>query len=198
MHNLSEKEKLIYKYIVDCVTTDGFSPSVRDICKALGIKSTSTVHLYIERLKDKGYLKKSDNISRSLRPNSSETVYRVPIVGKVTAGVPITAIENNDGYYSFFSDGINYDVENLFALRVSGKSMIEAGIMDGDIVVVEKTPVADNGQIVVAMVDDSATVKTFYKENGKYRLQPENKDMKPIIVDEVYILGKVIASVRYY
>ncbi len=198
MHNLSEKEKMIYKYIVDCVTTDGFSPSVRDICKALGIKSTSTVHLYIEKLKDKGYLKKSDNISRSLRPNSSETVYRVPIVGKVTAGVPITAIENNDGYYSFFSDGINYDVENLFALRVSGKSMIEAGIMDGDIVVVEKTPVADNGQIVVAMVDDSATVKTFYKENGKYRLQPENKDMKPIIVDEVYILGKVIASVRYY
>lgn len=198
MHNLSEKEKLIYKYIVDCVTTDGFSPSVRDICKALDIKSTSTVHLYIERLKDKGYLKKSDNISRSLRPNSAETVYRVPIVGKVTAGMPITAIENHEGYYSFYSDGVSYDSEMLFALKVSGKSMIEAGIMDGDIVIVEKTPVADNGQIVVAMVDDSATVKTFYKENGKYRLQPENKEMSPIIVNEVYILGKVIASVRYY
>lgn len=198
MHNLSDKEKLIYKYIVDCVTTDGFSPSVRDICKALGIKSTSTVHLYIERLKDKGYLKKSDNISRSLRPNSSETVYRVPIVGKVTAGLPITAIENNEGYYSFFSDGVSYDSDSLFALKVSGRSMIEAGIMDGDIVIVEKTPVAENGQIVVAMVDDSATVKTFYKENGKYRLQPENRTMEPIIVDEVYILGKVIASFRYY
>ena len=198
MHNLSEKEKRIYKYIVDCITTDGFSPSVRDICSALGIKSTSTVHLYIEKLKDKGYLKKSDYISRSLRPNSSETVYKVPIMGKVTAGQPITAIENHEGFYNFSADDTTYDPENLFALKVSGKSMIEAGIMDGDIVVVEKTPVAENGQIVVAMVDDSATVKTFYKENGKYRLQPENRDMEPIIVDEVYILGRVIASVRYY
>ena len=198
MHNLSEKEKRIYKYIVDCITTDWFSPSVRDICSALGIKSTSTVHLYIEKLKDKGYLKKSDNISRSLRPNSSETVYKVPIMGKVTAGQPITAIENHEGFYNFSADDTTYDPENLFALKVSGKSMIEAGIMDGDIVVVEKTPVAENGQIVVAMVDDSATVKTFYKENGKYRLQPENRDMEPIIVDEVYILGRVIASVRYY
>ncbi len=198
MHNLSEKEKLIYKFILDCITNDGYSPSVRDICKAVGIKSTSTVHLYIEKLKDKGYLKKSDNISRSLRPNSSETIYRVPIMGKVTAGMPITAIENHDGYYNFSAEGMSFDPENLFALKVSGKSMIEAGIFDGDIVVVEKTPVAENGQIVVALVDDSATVKTFYKENGKYRLQPENRDMEPIIVDSVSILGKVVASVRYY
>lgn len=198
MNNLSEKEKLIYKYILNCITNDGYSPSVRDICKAVGIKSTSTVHLYIEKLKDKGYLKKSDNISRSLRPNSAETVYRVPILGKVTAGLPITAIENHDGYYNFSAEGMNFDPEKLFALKVSGKSMIEAGIMDGDIVIVEKTPVANNGQIVVALVEDSATVKTFYKENGKYRLQPENRDMDPIIVDSVSILGKVVASVRYY
>lgn len=198
MKNLNEKEKRIYKYIVDCINSEGFSPSVRDICAALGIKSTSTVHLYIERLKDKGYLKKSDNISRSLRPGTSDIVYRVPVLGKVTAGVPITAIENHEGYFSFSSDGKSYEAENLFALKVSGRSMIEAGILDGDVVIVERTPVAENGQIIVALVDDSATVKTFYKENGKFRLQPENSTMEPIIVDEVAILGRVVASFRYY
>lgn len=198
MQKLTEKEKQIYKYIVDCISNDGYSPSVRDICNALGIKSTSTVHLYIGKLKDKGYLKKSDNISRSLRPSVSEATYRVPIVGKVTAGMPITAVENFEGYYNFTSDGRFYDSENLFALRVSGKSMIEAGILDGDIVIVERTPVAENGQIIVALVDDSATVKTFYKENGRFRLQPENSEMAPIIVDEVAVLGRVVASVRYY
>ncbi len=198
MQNLNEKEKRIYKYIVDCINSEGFSPSVRDICTALGIKSTSTVHMYIERLKDKGYLKKSNNISRSLRPDTADTVYRVPILGKVTAGEPITAIENRDGYFSFSCGRATYSSENLFALKVTGKSMIEAGIMDGDIVIVESTPVAENGQIIVALVDDSATVKTFYKENGRYRLQPENCTMDPIIVDEVAILGRVVASFRYY
>ena len=198
MHNLNDKEKKVYKYIVDCISNDGYSPSVRDICKALDIKSTSTAHLYIEKLKDKGYLKKNDNISRSIRPNIAENMYKVPILGKVTAGIPITAIENHDGYYNFSSDGATYDADKLFALKVSGKSMIEAGIIDGDIVIVEKTPVALNGQIVVAMVDDDATVKTFYKENGKFRLQPENSEMDPIVVDSVEILGRVVASVRYY
>ncbi len=198
MHKLTEKEKQIYKYIVDCISNDGYSPSVRDICKALGIKSTSTVHLYIEKLKDKGYLKKNDNISRSLRPNTSESVYRVPVVGKVTAGMPITAVENFEGYYNFSTEGNTYDADNLFALKVSGRSMIEAGILDGDIVIVERTPVAENGQIIVALIDDSATVKTFYKEDGRFRLQPENSEMDPIIVDEVVVLGRVIASVRYY
>ncbi len=198
MHNLSEKEKQIYKYILDCISNDGYSPSVRDICKALGIKSTSTVHLYIEKLKDKGYLRKNDNISRSLRPNTSDYVYKVPIIGKVTAGMPITAVENFEGYYNFSTDGATYNADNLFALKVSGRSMIEVGIMDGDIVIVEKTPVAENGQIIVALVDDSATVKTFYKEKGRFRLQPENKEMDPIIVDEVAVLGRVVASVRYY
>ena len=198
MQNLNEKEKKIYKFIVDCINTEGYSPSVRDICAALEIKSTSTVHMYIKKLKEKGYLKKNDNISRSLRPDTIDAVYRVPILGKVTAGQPITAIENHEGYFSFSSDGVKYEGENLFALRVSGTSMIEAGILDGDIVIVERTPVAENGQIIVAMVDDSATVKTFYKENGRFRLQPENSSMEPIIVDEVVILGRVVASCRYY
>ena len=198
MQNLNDKEKRIYNYIVKCINTDGYSPSVRDICAALEIKSTSTVHMYIERLKDKGYLKKNDNISRSLRPDTGDTVYRVPILGKVTAGLPITAVENYEGFFNFSSEGVRYDAENLFALRVSGKSMIEVGILDGDVVVVEKTPVAENGQIIVALVDDSATVKTFYKENGRFRLQPENRTMDPIIVDDVSILCRVVASYRYY
>ena len=198
MNNLTEREKQIYNYILNCINTSGYSPSVRDICAALNIKSTSTVHFYLEKLKQKGYLKKADNISRSLRPETLEKVYKVPIIGKVTAGIPITAIENYEGYYSFSSVSEKYEPDSLFALKVSGESMIEAGILDGDLVVVEKTPVAENGRIIVALVDDEATVKTFYKENGKYRLQPENSAMEPIIVDEVMVLGRVVASVRYY
>ena len=174
MEQLTPKEELVYKYIVDNIAEEGYSPSVRDICASLSIKSTSTAHLYIERLINKGYLKKDTKISRSYRPVNMENTYKVPIIGKVTAGIPITAIENHEGYFNFSPDGLTYDSDTLFALRVSGKSMIEAGIMDGDLVIVERTPAAENGQIVVAMVDDSATVKTFYKENGKFRLQPEN------------------------
>ncbi len=197
MEKLTPKEELVYKYIVDTISDYGYSPSVRDICSSLSIKSTSTVHAYIEKLISKGYLKKDTRVSRSYRPVAMDNTYKVPIIGKVTAGVPITAIENHEGYFTFSPDGLSYDSEKLFALRVTGKSMIEAGIMDGDLVIVEKTPAAENGQIIVAMIDDSATVKTFYKENGKFRLQPENSTMEPIICDEVSVLGKVIASVRY-
>ncbi len=198
MEKLTPKEELVYKYIVDTISDYGYSPSVRDICTSLSIKSTSTVHAYIEKLISKGYLRKDTRVSRSYRPVTMDNTYKVPIIGKVTAGIPITAIENHEGYFTFSPDGLSYDSEKLFALRVTGKSMIEAGIMDGDLVIVEKTPTAENGQIIVAMIDDSATVKTFYKENGKFRLQPENSTMEPIICDEVSVLGKVIASVRYY
>ncbi|MBQ8474641.1 MAG: hypothetical protein IJ499_03150, partial [Clostridia bacterium] len=133
MNSLSEREKQIYNYILNCINSSGYSPSVRDIGAALGIKSTSTVHFYLEKLKQKGYLKKTDNVSRSLRPDTLEKVYRVPIVCNVTAGMPITAIENYDGYYSFSSIADNYEADSLFALRVSGESMIEAGILDGDL-----------------------------------------------------------------
>jgi repressor LexA len=198
MEILSPKEELVYKYIVDTIADYGYSPSVRDICSSLSIKSTSTAYSYIEKLISKGYLRKDTRISRSYRPVSMDSTYKVPIIGKVTAGIPITAIENHEGYYTFSPDGLTYDSDKLFALRVSGTSMIEAGIMDGDLVIVEKTPSAENGQIIVAMVDDSATVKTFYKENGKFRLQPENSTMAPIICDEVSVIGRVVASVRYY
>ena len=195
---MNPKEQAIYDYIVERIYTDGYSPSVRDIQAALGIKSTATVYSYIEKLKSKGFLEKENNVSRSYRPSGGEKVFRVPVVGRVTAGMPVTAVENYEGYYNFYPDGETYDAGSLFALRVTGTSMIEAGIMDGDLVIVEKTPVAENGQIIVAMVDDEATVKTFYRENGHFRLQPENSTMQPIYANEVTVLGRVVASVRYY
>ena len=123
---------------------------------------------------------------------------RIPILGRVTAGMPILATENFDGYVDFPTVKDSGRTDGLFALRVYGTSMVEAGILDGDVVIVEKTETADSGEIVVAMIEDEATVKTFYKENGHYRLQPENSTMQPILVDSVQILGRVITSLRYY
>ena len=163
---------------------------------AMGFKSTSTAHRYIEMLTEEGLIEKTDNLNRTLRlPNSSTT--SVPVIGTVTAGQPITAIEDITGYIGFEAEG--YDPSELFALRIRGESMINAGILDGDIVIVYKTEYAENGDIVVAMVDhEEATVKTFYKERGHYRLQPENDTMDPLIFDEVEILGRVIGLKRYY
>lgn len=202
MDNLNAREKQILEYIADMVRNKGYSPSVRDIKAALCIRSTSTVHTYLLRMEEKGYLVKEEGKSRTLRLgpsySSEESDGRVPIIGRVTAGQPILATENFDGYVDFpLESGRSHD-GSLFALRVSGTSMIEAGILDGDIVVVEKTDSAENGQIVVALIEDEATVKTFYKEHGHFRLQPENSALQPIIVDQVQILGRVISSVRYY
>lgn len=202
MDNLNAREKQILEYIADMVRNKGYSPSVRDIKAALSIRSTSTVHTYLQRMEEKGYLVKEEGKSRTLRLGPSyptgDSLGRVPIIGRVTAGQPILATENFDGYVDFpIANGRGHD-GSLFALRVSGTSMIEAGILDGDIVVVEKTESAENGQIVVALIEDEATVKTFYKEHGHFRLQPENSALQPIIVDQVQILGRVISSVRYY
>lgn len=199
---LTPKEQLIFDYIKENLKKNGYSPSIRDIRTALDIKSTSTVHTYLERLERKGYIHKENGKSRTLRidDDSMETAAggRVPILGKVTAGQPILAVENYEGFISYpEGEGRSHDAQ-LFALRVTGSSMIEAGILDGDLVIVERTETAENGQIVVALVDDSATVKEFYKEEGHYRLQPRNAAMEPIIVDEVTILGRVLASIRYY
>ena len=191
---MNEKAKLIYEYIVDRISHN-LSPTVREICRDLNIKSTSTVHRYINELCEEGLIVKLDNHNRSIQlPNSN--VARVPILGNVAAGSPITAIEEIEGYIPFDS-GFG-DPSELFALTIKGDSMINAGIFDGDIVIVKKSPVARNGEIVVALVDDSATTKTFYKENGHFRLQPENDDYEPIIVKEVVILGKVVDSIRYF
>lgn len=196
---LNEIEAKILKYITESIRTDGYSPSVRDIQRSLGIKSTSTAQLYINRLEEKGYITKANCKSRSIRLNEEMLPFgRVPILGRITAGMPILATENFEGYINFAAETVHCRPEELFALRVSGESMREAGIMDGDIVIVEKTPYAQNGQIVVAMIDDSATVKTFYRENGHFRLQPENHTMQPIIADDVSVLGRVVASMRTY
>ncbi|MCI5513885.1 MAG: transcriptional repressor LexA [Clostridia bacterium] len=196
---LNEIEAKILKYITESIRTDGYSPSVRDIQRSLGIKSTSTAQLYINRLEEKGYITKANCKSRSIRLNEEMLPFgRVPILGRITAGMPILATENFEGYINFAAETVHCRPEDLFALRVSGESMREAGIMDGDIVIVEKTPYAQNGQIVVAMIDDSATVKTFYRENGHFRLQPENHTMQPIIADDVSVLGRVVASMRTY
>ena len=175
---------------------------MRDICAAMGIKSTSSVHEYLRRLETKGYIKKSSGKSRALSLENgkrSETarIERVPILGRVTAGQPILAVENYEGYVDFPS-AMARGKANLFALRVMGESMIEAGILDGDIVVVESKRYADDGEIVVAMIDDEATVKRFYRESDRIRLQPANHTMQPIFTRDVMILGKVIANFRFY
>lgn len=192
---LKEKELEVFNYIKSRLS-EGISPSVREIMEAMNFKSTSTAHRYIEALVNAGLIEKSGNLNRSLKlPNSS--INSVPILGTVTAGHPITAIESVDGYVGFEAPGC--DAQDLFALRIRGESMINAGILDGDIVIVEKTPYAENGDIVVAFIDrEEATVKRFYKENGHFRLQPENDSMDPIILKEVEVLGRVVGLKRYY
>ncbi len=200
MENLTERERRVYDYICEVIGKDGYSPSVRDIQSALGIKSTSTVHSYIERLESKGYIRKEQGKSRTLRTGAeAEEAYstKIPVLGQVAAGLPILASENLEGYVEFCLPRGTLASE-LFALRIKGTSMIDAGIMDGDIVIVSRTSYVGNGDIAVVLIEDEATVKTFYKENGHFRLQPENKEMSPIITKEAVILGKVIACTRYY
>ncbi len=207
MVNLTSQEQRIYEFIAETIRREGYPPTVRDIQKALEIKSTSTVHAYLEKLEEKGVIVRSSGKSRSVRVNGSESseqkkVARIPVVGAVAAGMPILAQENIEYYIDFPLVKRSYNPSELFALTVKGESMIEAGIMNGDTVVIQKGCGAENGEIVVALVEEddgySATVKTFYKENGHFRLQPENSTMQPIIVDSVSILGKVIAVLRFY
>ena len=198
---LTEKESLIYEYIEDFTSENGYPPTIRDILSYTGIKSTSTVYAYIEKLEQKGFITKKSGKSRSLQPaarSNSDNEIRVPVLGRITAGVPISAIENYEGYVSFDTQGKLFGKKDLFALKVRGLSMIDAGILDGDIVIVRKCETAENGDIVVAMIDDEATVKVFYKENGVFRLQPQNPTMEPIITNDLVILGQVVASMRYY
>ncbi len=198
MEVLSPIEKKIYDYICRELSEKGYSPSVRDIKNALGIKSTSTVHSYLKRLYESGYISKENGKSRTLRVDSAKPRQnQVPILGYVRAGSPISAEQNFDGYVDFIAPK-GYDSESLFALRVEGDSMSAAGILDGDMVIVTRCDTAENREIVVALVEDSATVKSFYRENGHFRLQPENPTMEPIILDEVTLLGRVIACLRLY
>ena len=188
----------ILEFIKDYIAEENMAPSVREICDGVGIRSTSTVHRYLHRLEEEGRIRMATGKNRAIViTEEPEETQGIPLVGTVAAGTPITAIENITDYIEF--DPPKSYEGKLFALRVRGESMINIGILDGDIVIVEQTPVAENGEVVVALVDRcEATVKTFYKEHGHYRLQPENDDMEPIIVDEVEILGKVVSLIRYF
>ena len=194
MRKVTENEKMVFEFIKDRIE-EGYPPTVREICAEFGFKSTSTAHRYINNLTAKGLLEKGNNQNRAIRLTGGNGM-KIPLVGTVTAGIPITASEAITDYIS--SQPARHYSNPLFALKVRGESMINAAILDGDMVVIEQTPYAENGDIVCALVDnESATIKTFYKEDGHYRLQPENDTMDPIIVDEVSILGKVVGVVRY-
>lgn len=195
MKQLSKSQTKILEYLKEC-SEYGRVPSVREICENTGLSSTSTVHYHLKHLEDKGYIVREHGVNRCIQITGEEKSVSVPVLGKVAAGNPILAIEDIECYVPV-PEHLKRGRE-LFALRVQGESMINAGILDNDIVIVNRTPVAENGEIVVALVDDSATVKRFYKENGHFRLQPENDSFEPIIVDEVVLLGKVISLIRNY
>ncbi len=197
MEPLNKTQTRIFEFLKER-SGNGVTPSVREICSAVGLKSPSTVQVNLDALEEKGYIIRDRMHKRSIRiVGQAENVRHVPLLGVVTAGIPILAVENIETYLPFTGGHISSD-KDMFALRVRGESMINAGIFDGDILYVERTPVARNGDIVVALIEDEATVKTFYKENGHFRLQPENDIFEPIIVDELVILGKVIALTRYF
>ncbi len=196
MEPINETQKRIYEFLVER-SQDGVPPSVREIGAAVGLRSTSSVQANLDALEKAGYIERDPLLKRSIRIlGQAENVTHVPLLGTVTAGKPILAVEEIEGYIPY-TGRVSRD-KPLFALRVRGESMLWAGILNGDIVIAEKTPYAANGEIVVAMIDDEATVKRFYKENGHFRLQPENDEFEPIITNEVVILGKVVALIRYY
>ena len=198
---ISAKQKEILEYIKGEILSKGYPPAVREICEAVDLKSTSSVHSHLETLEKNGYIRRDPTKPRAIEILDDDfnltrrEVVNVPIVGHVAAGEPILATENIENYFPI---PVEYmPNEETFMLKVKGESMINAGIFNGDNVLVKKQPNADNGDTVVALVDDSATVKTFYKEDGYYRLQPENDTMDPIIVKECSILGKVFGVFRF-
>ena len=197
---ITEKQKEILEYIKETILKKGYPPAVREICEAVNLKSTSSVHSHLETLEKNGYIRRDPTKTRTIEILDDDfaltrrEMVNVPLIGTVAAGVPILAQENIESYMPFPAEMLPN--KDIFMLRVKGESMIEAGILNGDQVLVSSQSTAENGEMVVALVDDSATVKTFYKEDGHYRLQPQNSSMEPIIVDDVQILGKVIGLFR--
>ncbi len=206
---LNKREKAILKFIEKQITNVGYAPSVREIGKAVGLSSTATVHGYLAKLEKKGYIKKENQKGRTLRLlkggnlekkqeekdiYTSKELVEVPVIGKITAGEPILAVENITDTFPIPIDFVGNS--ESFMLTVRGESMIEAGILDGDYILVKKQNTANNGEIVVALIGEEATVKTFYKEDGHIRLQPQNSTMDPIIVPDCQILGKVAGVFR--
>ena len=199
---ISKKQEEILNYIKNEILERGFPPAVREICQAVGLKSTSSVHSHLESLERNGYIRRDPTKPRAIEilDESFNMIRRemvnVPIIGTVAAGQPILAEQNIEGYFPIPTEYMPN--KQSFMLKVKGESMINAGIFDGDKVLVKQQATAENGDIVVALVDDSATVKTYYKENGHYCLQPENDSMDPIIVDKCEILGKVFGVFRIF
>ncbi len=191
------KQKEVFEFIKNYISQKGYPPAVREICAAVGLKSTSTVHGHIENLIKKGLLKKDPTKPRTLELTDKKQLISIPIVGTVTAGVPILAVENIQNEFVLPIEFTKSN-EDLFMLKIKGDSMIDAGIMDQDLVIVQKQETADNGDIVVALIENDATVKRFFKEEDYIRLQPENKSMKPIIVKDCNILGILIGLYRKF
>lgn len=197
---LTPKQEEILEYIKETILKKGYPPAVREICEAVHLKSTSSVHSHLETLENKGYIRRDPTKPRTIEiiddcfNLTRREVVNVPLLGTVAAGQPLYAEENIENYYPIPAELLPN--AETFMLKVRGNSMINAGIIEGDQIIVEHCPTAHNGEIVVALIDDSATVKRFFKENGHYRLQPENDSMAPIIVDHVEILGKVIGLFR--
>lgn len=197
--NLTEKQAEVLACVRRMLSENGYCPTVREICVALSLSSPSSVHFHLRALERKGYIRRDP-----LRPRTIEIVekkgagrrdfVRVPVIGTVAAGQPLLAEENVDGFFSFPEGAVRG--QDLFMLKVKGDSMVKAGIYNGDKIIVERCETAADGDIVVALVDDSATVKRFFREGGRYRLQPENDSMDPILVDHVEIQGKVIGLLR--
>lgn len=203
MEELTKRQEEILNFIKEYIVSHGYPPTIREICSAMGVSSPATVHAHLNNLENKGFIKKEDTKNRAIEllvPNEFDQkdseVIEVPLLGKITAGSPIEAIERPNEFFSLPAYLIPRNKE-VFTLLVSGSSMINAGILDGDIVIVEKRNTARNGEIVVAMTNENeVTLKTFYKEKNYFRLQPENDTMDPIILDQVFILGKAIGLYR--
>lgn len=200
---ISQKQTEILEYIKSEILNRGFPPAVREICEAVNLKSTSSVHSHLETLEKNGYIRRDPTKPRAIEivdDNFNLTrreLVNVPVVGRVAAGEPILAVENVENYFPIPAEFMPN--AQTFMLNVKGESMINAGILDGDQILVQQQSTASNGDIVVALIDDTATVKTFYREDGYYRLQPENDTMDPIIVrDNLQILGKVIGVFRFF
>ena len=199
---ISAKQSEILEYIKNQILDKGYPPAVREICAAVHLKSTSSVHSHLETLEKLGYIRRDPTKPRAIEIVDDEfnlsrrELRNIPLLGNVAAGQPLFAEQNIESYFPMLSDELPDG--NLFMLNVRGESMINEGIFDGDKIIVQQTETAKNGDIVVALVEEAATVKTYYKENGRFRLQPENDTMEPIYVNEVIILGKVVGLFRFF
>lgn len=199
MEEIKDKQLEIYEFLKSYADNKGYPPSVREICEAVGLRSTSTVHGHLKRLEKKGFIKRDPTKPRALEiiDSHKKELLNVPLIGRVTAGTPILATENIEDIFPIPIDYIKHN-EELFMLKVTGNSMINAGINDGDFAIIEKVQTAVNGDIVVALIENDATIKTFYKENDYIRLQPENDTLQPIIIKDCKILGVLVGIFRAY